>query len=266
MLSTKELVDWLLEINTHNRTIKQSQVDSLCSDITNDRFYFTNQGIGITRSGFLTDGQHRLLALKKSGYPPVDLLIVTGLDDEAQAVVDRHSKRSQADIIRLVLNKTVSNQAVAAINIIMRVKSNGERFMMSSGRISEFEIAEFMSEYGDVLSLVFSSLGSSIRASVAAAIIEYALRFDVESACSLAEQIKTGIALNANDPAYRLRLWMERNKGGGSAQQLESYSITVSACIAHSKGEKLMLLRESGSWARLTKKKKILWAINEGAQ
>ena len=176
MLSTKELVDWLLEINTHNRTIKQSQVDSLCSDITNDRFYFTNQGIGITRSGFLTDGQHRLLALKKSGYPPVDLLIVTGLDDEAQAVVDRHSKRSQADIIRLVLNKTVSNQAVAAINIIMRVKSNGERFMMSSGRISEFEIAEFMSEYGDVLSLVFSSLGSSIRASVAAAIIEYALR------------------------------------------------------------------------------------------
>ena len=257
--SSKDLVDWLLSLNTHNRAVKKTVIKSIADEIKRGLWQFTNQGIGITASGWLTDGQHRLYAIREAGYPPAELLIVTGLSDDAQSDVDRHAKRSSADVIRLILNRTVSNQAVAAVKVILSVKTDGDRFVMASGgRISEFDLADFMSEYHDTLSAVLQAIGSSMRAPVTAALIEYGMRHDVDAACDLAEKIRTGTELAASDPAYRLRIWLERNRGGGGMQQCYAYSAAVTACIAHARGEPLTLLRPSGSWDRLPRRKSMI--------
>lgn len=251
--ANKQLVDTLLEMNTHNRAIKQSHVDYLAGEIRAGRWKFTNQGIGVSKSGVGTDGQHRLKAICQAGYPPVDLLIVTGLDDDAQTVVDTHSRRSQADVIKLILDRSIGNQIVAAVNVILKIQSRGDAFTMQSGRISEKVIAEYIDKHSEVVSAVSLVIGNRVRASVTAALIEYAIRYDIPHAEALADQIKTGANLDMNSPAYRLLKWMERNKAGGQQLQAEAYAVTVTACIAHAQGRQLSMLRPSGSWSQLPK-------------
>jgi hypothetical protein len=105
--ATRQLVDSLLEMNTNNRAVRKSVVDCYKQDIADGRWYLTNQGIGVDINGVLIDGQHRLLAIKESGYPPIPLLIVSGLSVEAQTAIDQHSKRSVRDVWKLVLDHSV---------------------------------------------------------------------------------------------------------------------------------------------------------------
>ena len=257
---TKELVDWLLSMNTHNRTIKASHIITLKRDILAGNWEFTNQGIGVSASGVLNDGQHRLMAIAGLGYPPgITLLIVTGLSDKAQAVVDRSAKRSQADVIKLILNRTISNHVVGAINVLLNVKSGSDGFVSKSsrnGRTSDFEVADYMAENAELFDKLISATGSNIRVAVMAALTEYALRYSLDSACELGSQIKTGAGLMVSDPAYRLRQYLSTHKGGGGSTQVDAYAYAVTACIAHARGESLGLLRKSASWDRLPKRAK----------
>lgn len=255
LTATPELVDWLLSLNTHNRTIKKSHVAYLAKQIQTGHWFLTNQGIGISREGVLTDGQHRLLALQQCGYPPAALLVVTGLEPEAQSAVDTHAKRSQADVIRLLLNRTVSNQAVAAINVSLRVSSDGLRFLnATAGATDTWVVADEIAAHSDLLATLFSACGTNLRASVMAALIDYAKRYSLDHACHLGGQIRDGANLDKDDPAYRLRQTLDKSrKMSGSSASVLIYALTVSACIAHAKGEKLHLLRPATSWARLPK-------------
>lgn len=250
---TRELVDWLLSMNTHNRSVKRTHVDSLKKNIEENNWFFTNQGVGISKNGVLTDGQHRLIALKECDYPAVKILLVFGLDDKAQAVVDTHAKRSQADVIRLLMNRTASNQAVAAINISLKMKTDGAKFWIKGGKSDTFEVADILNNYSDVLNPLLACCGTGVRAAVVAALFEYAKRFSIDHACKLAEQIKDGVSLEKNDPAYRVRAWLSQNTAGSGTITTQTYANTVSACIAHAKGETLQVLRPASSWARLPK-------------
>lgn len=255
VVATKPLIDWLLSLNTHNRAPKRSAIDWLHQSIDDGQWFLTNQGVGITASGWITDGQHRLIAIADAGYPPVEFVLVTGLKDEAQAVVDRHAKRSQADVIKLFLNQTVTNQAVAVANVIFRVRTDGESFSFINKRPSDFEIAGFISDNAEALSRIMPCIGSGARAAVAAAIVHYSMSYDFDAACEFADKVRTGVGLTATDPAYRLRLWLENHRAGGAQSQVEHYSATATACIAHARGESLNMIRLSASWDRLPKRR-----------
>lgn len=253
--ATKEIVDWLLSLNTNNRAIKNTHINYIRNQIKNGNWYFTNQGIGVSKKGVLTDGQHRLIAIVKENYPPVELLLVLGLDDMAQAVVDTHAKRSQADVIRLLMNRTVSNQAIAALNVTLLIRTDGLKFSWIGGKTDTFELSEIIADENELLTRLFTSCGTGIRTPVMAALIEYARLYSIDYACNLGEQIKDGLNLTKDDPAYRLRDWLAKNKTNGAATRLMAYSVAVSACIAHAKSEKLQVLRPASSWARLPKLK-----------
>lgn len=253
VIATKQLVDWLLSLNTHNRKIKPTHIKYIRNQINNNNWFLTNQGIGVSKKGVITDGQHRLVSLAEEGYPPVKILIVFGLDEKAQSVVDTHAKRSQSDVIRLLLNRTVHNQAVAAINATLLVKTDGVKFTYVSGKTDTFEVADIIANDHELISSLFLSCGTSLRSGVIAALMHYAKRYSLDHACALGTQIKEGVNLNKDDPAYRLRDWLSKNKYGGARGIVDSYSVTVSACIAHAKGETMQLLRPASSWARLPK-------------
>lgn len=254
--STKDIVDWLLSMNTHNRNIKRSAVDRLTESLNKGLFILTNQGIGISKTGFLVDGQHRLIAIKNAGYPSVKLLIVTGLDPQSQTVVDTHAKRSMSDVMRLVLNRTVSNAAIAAINIMFNVKpsNTSDGFTYIGKKIPDVhECADALTEKEEIFTSLYSAFAGKVQASIYAAFIEYAERYSLEDACELAEQVKSGTMLQTNDPAYRLREKIKECKGS-TLNRADIYSYAVSACIAHAKRQPLSKLYKSSSWDKLPKR------------
>lgn len=117
----RKLVDWLLSINTSNRPVKPGVVKRYAEEIDRGEWEITSQGIGISRDGVLIDGQHRLLALRKCGYPPTRSILAWGLNKEAQFKVDVHAKRTVSNIISLALGIQMQDKKAAALRILATI-------------------------------------------------------------------------------------------------------------------------------------------------
>lgn len=255
LIANKQLVDWMLSLNTHNRNKKTHQIRKIIYDIKRNDWTLTNQGFGISNTGVLIDGQNRLYAMAALDYPPLEILVVTGLDMKSQSLVDTHTKRTTGDIMRLILDRAMSNTAIATVNISSRIESRGDRFFLPTAMPSAFEVAEYLEKNLDSISAIIGSLGGGHKAAVYAALFDYSEKYCLESALAFASQIKSGEMLSSDDAAYRLRSYLlkVKNNGGGVAVQVETYSHCVSACIAHARQEKQKVLRISHSWDRLPK-------------
>lgn len=101
-LITPQIAEALLQGNHGNRPIKPSTVALLAKHMKAGTFQTTHQGIAVSMSGRLLDGQHRLRAVAQSGCS-VLMLLTTGLPDETFEVLDIGTKRSLADISQIAL-------------------------------------------------------------------------------------------------------------------------------------------------------------------
>lgn len=248
--TTKDLVDELILSNTRNRPVKGGQVKTISLDMVKGNYIFTNQGIGIDTNGVITDGQHRLLANKAAGYPSIDLLIVTGLSKDAQAVVDRHARRSMADTVSLLLETTISTRIIATINTVEAVLISENGFTISKKNITPFDMADVLCEFGDEIKEIVQRSGSW-PSTVHAAIFDYAKKTSLEQALDFADKLKSGSSLGENSPIFRLRETLLKNKAtlsGTTQARALSYSLTVSACRSHSNNAEIKLLRQAVSW------------------
>ena len=104
-LITPELAVSYLENNTDNRAVTQNTVTALAELIRKGEWRITHQGIAVSPTGRLLDGQHRLWAIIEAGIP-VHILVARNVPDEAFAYMDIGKKRSLAD--RLRLDRTVA--------------------------------------------------------------------------------------------------------------------------------------------------------------
>lgn len=255
--ASKPLVDAILSVNKNNRKARKSHITWIKKAIEEGKFVLTGQAISLSKDGELIDGQHRLLAIRDSGYPPVELLLVTGLEKEAKIYVDQHAKRSVADMLKIVLDKTVNNKMASIVTTSLKVKDGSEGFILTTERQPLEAVMKEMKEYAYWLSLIVMAGGQHMRAGVATAIFHYAKRFDIDLAIELAESAKNGERLVKTDPAYKLRQLMllaGKGRAGGSAQIID-YKNTVTCCVAHARGDKIENLRASNTWDKLPKKK-----------
>lgn len=90
----------LLEANTHNRPLSRTRVDYLVAAIQAGEWVLTHQGVGVATDGTLLDGQHRLTAIVKAGEA-VPILLTTGLEPEAFAVIDTGFARNGRDVLTM---------------------------------------------------------------------------------------------------------------------------------------------------------------------
>ena len=112
---TKAIVDSLQSMDTHNRAKKRDLVAFYVDQIKSGNWTATNQGIGVSSDGILVDGGHRIEALKQAGYPPVTMLVVTGLSRDAQQYVDCHARRSMRDRLKLAMDITMNSKLSGAV-------------------------------------------------------------------------------------------------------------------------------------------------------
>jgi hypothetical protein len=126
-LMTPKLVEYYIAKDRHNRKKRWSHVVYLAEELMKGRWIVTHQGIAVSVSGYLTDGGHRLLALREAGYPPVYMLIIEDVPDEAQSRVDIGAKRIMADILTLMLDSNINRKLVGLLNCCLKNRTDWGR-------------------------------------------------------------------------------------------------------------------------------------------
>lgn len=104
---TPEMAAFLLEGNAKNRQAKPAHVEYLSKEMSAGRFKYNGDTIRVDRNGNLLDGQHRLMAVVKSGTTQM-MTIVSGLDPEIFTTIDQGTRRTNADMLS-VANPDLKN-------------------------------------------------------------------------------------------------------------------------------------------------------------
>ena len=95
-----ELAKQFLSNRAPNRSIKKRVWQRYASDMAAGRWALTHQGLAFDETGALTDGQHRCIAVEKSGIP-IETLATWGLPREAQLDMDQGKKRAAEDVLTI---------------------------------------------------------------------------------------------------------------------------------------------------------------------
>jgi hypothetical protein len=124
----KELAQLYLESNTGNRNISVSTVSRYADQMKRGLWKMTGETISIDSSGRLLNGQHRLSAVVKADVK-VDMLVVHGVETDAQAFMDTGKNRSVGDVFSL--NKVKNAHQLSSMTSQLMAMERGD---ISSGR------------------------------------------------------------------------------------------------------------------------------------
>lgn len=92
----------ILAHNQVNRNLRERVHQAYRKDMEDGRWVMTGEPIQISESGALLNGQHRMTALSNCTHTDgIDLLVVRGLPDRAQLLMDQGAPRSIADMLKL---------------------------------------------------------------------------------------------------------------------------------------------------------------------
>jgi len=100
-LITPAIAEVYLQSNISNRRVKAPIVLQYAKDMQNGRWKDdTAEMIKISKTGVILDGQHRLLAVKKSNTA-IWFMVAKGLDDDVFDVLDTGSRRNASDAFKV---------------------------------------------------------------------------------------------------------------------------------------------------------------------
>ncbi len=148
---TPELAQHWLSFNSGNREVTQAKVDQYRSDM--EAGYWLDNGETI-RFGYgkLLDGQHRLMALVLAGVT-IRMIVVHGVDSEAQATMDTGRSRTPRDVISIEREgrdgKWESATLGSAIHTIIAYESGLSIF--SARKYTNREVRNFYLEHAAAL-------------------------------------------------------------------------------------------------------------------
>lgn len=120
---TPEIAKEYLKYNTFNRTPSSRSVDVLADQMSRGQWQMNGQAIIFADNGKLLDGQHRLLAIIKSGVA-IETVVTRGIKEESFVSLDTGHSRSAGDIFTIAGVK--NSKAIAA--------GLGKLAMMEKGR------------------------------------------------------------------------------------------------------------------------------------
>lgn len=95
---TPEMAKAWLVSNTNNRTVRNIVVERYAKSMKEGNWIPTHQGIAFDVNGRLVDGQHRLMAVEKSGVS-VDMMVTFNLDPKAFGGMDQGVARNASDLL-----------------------------------------------------------------------------------------------------------------------------------------------------------------------
>ncbi len=214
---------WLDEVNTNNRTLRQSYIARLANDMRTGRWHGDNgEAIRFDVKGRLVDGQHRLWACVQS-KTPFKSMVLTGLDPEDYNTIGIGASKSFADFLGPVHGEKNVHLYSASVRLVY-YWTKGLLGSMKDGRLVP-TIQDLETIYRDhpMLKDSVSKIATmEIRYMLAPS---YSCLIHYSAFCSgqlvmaedFLERVGTGLGLIEDDPAYQIRklaLQEQRLKSG----------------------------------------------------
>ena len=208
---TPDLAEKMLSYNTQNRSKSDGSVYSYLADMQKDEWRFTGDPIRFHKNGKLLDGQHRLTAISRlNAGEAVRALVVTGLDDEDQMVMDQGRKRTAGD--QLGIKGVDSSHLVASAIKWIILYEAGAMFSDRKKQPAYFttpNIVRWMEDHPDevgfITSIAKDCTKSPLPPSILAAVACIAADLDGELAAEFVSAIRTGVGQEAGSPILALR-------------------------------------------------------------
>lgn len=138
---------WLSR-NVRNRRIREADVAAYARDMAAGNWRLTGEAVKFDTNGALADGQHRLHAVIRSGAA-IPMLVVRGIDPDAQSVMDTGAKRSASDA--LTLNGEKNSSILAAVAGLALREPGAGYIAEPISKPTHAEIADFLDEHGDAV-------------------------------------------------------------------------------------------------------------------
>mgnify|MGYP003659220786 CR=1 FL=1 len=86
-----------IETMGRNRTVRSKKTNKYSQDMNNGKWELTHQGIAFDKNGRLIDGQHRMLAVIKSGTHQL-FIVFRGVEKDLFHLLDQGSARTTKDV------------------------------------------------------------------------------------------------------------------------------------------------------------------------
>ena len=121
---TPALASVILHRNPDNRRIKIGKVAEFRSDLESNRWLVNGEPIIISKEGLLNDGQHRLIAIRDSGFSMKSLLVF-GVARASRLTVDQGTMRTVADFLEMEGKPAEAVVVAAVARMIAQFEKDG---------------------------------------------------------------------------------------------------------------------------------------------
>jgi hypothetical protein len=196
-----------------NRKVATPRVVRMARDMTNKNWHFTGDPIKLDETGFVVDGQHRLLAVLASGVKQ-HFAMLYDATAETQLVVDTGRTRSAND--QLTIRGTRNARYIAAAAALL-LRWDAGQIMNGAFQPTVAELTTFVEENGEVFheaSVMGLKLNAHIKhAPVSACIAVYfqgTRIVEAETRDYFFDRLTRGDQLETHDPILTLRNTMMR--------------------------------------------------------
>lgn len=251
---TPAMARQLLTGNVHNRNVRERHVQALARDIRNGRWRLSGDSIKRAHDGTIIDGQHRLLAVVEADMP-IEVVLVTNVDPDAQIVVDTGRGRTFPDTLRL-MGEGQANDKAALVRKIVLWESDSLRTNLLE--ISRQELLDaYMERKDDIDEAVRHAARVYMRGevhctrSVLGLAIHNLMKVDSADAAWFFDRLSDGQGLMEGDPIYTLRRVLRNrtatSNAGGDAWVL--MGMFYKTWNAYRRGEKIrnLMFRAGGA-------------------
>jgi hypothetical protein len=236
----------LLAANTRNRTVNTRHVDRLAASMTDGTYTPSPQSVSVLADGTLGDGQHRLLAIIKSGktYP---MVVARNVPVAARDVIDTgFAVRGARHALQIADGVSISTTEAAALTSIIFLKQAG-RLSGATPQVDTASLRLARIDHGDDVRHVAGVVchGNKMRSAAFIASLALARRTDADLIDRLCVNLRDMAGLTKDHPAIRLRDYVMQTRNGGGATREEVSLKTFAAIEAFRKGASIARLHES---------------------
>lgn len=241
----------LVGLNWRNfRPMRMQTALFYANEMLHDHWEETSTGISISEDKtYLINGQHRLTGqelVKKSATYTFHLV-----SPRAERAEDRGSNRS--------LKVVTAMEAP----IVAAARNMNEHFLHYNGTSSPAVMQEIVEEYKESFDLV-TNMKKLKGASIWGTFIYCHGQLETYPTLqrrleSFLEAVANGVMLEANDPAFILREWLNRTSQSNAKDRWEIYYTVIKACYFHIQNRKGIQMEEIEKWfaERNTEKTKV---------
>lgn len=233
--------EWLKK-NASNRRIRSWYVTELADAMTAGMFQTTHQGVALNPAGELIDGQHRLLAVVKSGVT-VTMPVATNVNAESyrMLMVDVGRGRSTADVY--ATDRQITEPCAFIANLHSSIKNKAF-------------LGTYLDAFGPLVAAIIDGnkgRRASVTASpvVAAAVVRVAMGEDVEYIRTIYSGM-VGLDYDTLPPVANAYLRQVANGVVNSHQQVDMFVRAMSVFnIAAQKNAKIQVKNSAAVLAKV---------------